>query len=90
MRVVDVGLRQHRVQHRFHRRRGGAGTQRVGVELVDHLRVAQSRQTRQATHVGQLDRREAGGLDRLEIPAAAFDVQHVTRFAEEVLLAQLD
>src|SRR4029077_17381698 len=35
-------------------------------------------------------RREAGGLDGLEGPAAALHVEHVLFLAEEVLLAQLD
>jgi GNAT superfamily N-acetyltransferase len=75
---------------RLDRGRGRAGAQRVRGELVDHLRVGERRQRRQASHVVEVDRREAGRLDRLQVPAAALHVEDVVFLAEQVLLAQLD
>ena len=90
MRVIDVRMRQDGVKDGFDGGRGRAGAQHVGVELVHHLRIWQAAQPRQPAHMPEGDRREAGRLDRLEVPAATLDVEHVLVLAEEVPLAQLD
>src|ERR1041384_2743346 len=68
----------------------GEGAQHVRVELVHHLRIGELREPGELAHVAERDRREARGLDRLEVPAAALHVEHVLFLAEQVLLAQLD
>ena len=90
MRVIDVGVRQDRVQDGLDRRRGRPGAQHVRVELVHHLRVGQAGERREPAHVAERHGGEAGSLDGLEIPAAAFHVEDVLVLAEEILLAQLD
>ena len=90
MRVIDVRVRQDGVEDGFNRRRGRAGAQHVRVELVHHLRIGQAGEPRQPAHMPERDRRKAGRLDRLEVPAAALHVEHVLVLAKEIALAQLD
>src|SRR6266550_1468961 len=63
MRVIDVRMRQDGVKDGFDGRRGRAGAQHVGIELVHHLRIWQAAQPCQPAHVPERERREAGRLD---------------------------
>src|SRR6185369_8591529 len=53
-------------------------------------RVGEPLQPGELADVTERDRGEAGGLDGLEVPAAALHVEHVHFLAEEVLLSKLD
>jgi hypothetical protein len=59
-------------------------------ELVHHVGVGELLQGREPRDGVEAHRREAGGFDRLQVPAAALDVEDRLRAAEAVALADLD
>ena len=82
--VIDKLVRQHRVQNRFDRWRRRAGTCHLRGELVHHLRIRQRIQLRELQQVRHPNRDKSLRLDRLQIPAAAFDVKDLFFFAEDI------
>jgi hypothetical protein len=87
--VVHELERDRAVQDRLDRRRRRRGPDHVRDELVHHVRVGQPLEPRELADVVEPHRGEAGGFDRLEIPAAALDVQDRLALAEAVALADL-
>jgi hypothetical protein len=90
MGVVDVLERQRGVQQRFDRGRRGIGARALAQQGVDHLGIAQALERGQSPQGRQAERGEAGGRDRLEVPAAPLDVQDLLLLAEQVPRARLD
>ncbi len=90
MGVIHELVGQAGVQDGLDRRRRRRGLEHVGGKLVDHLRVRQRIELRQAQQIVELHRRESGRLYGFQVPAAAFDVQDVFVLAEQVFLRQLD
>ena len=74
MGVVHIAVGQRRVQDGLYRGAGGAGIDELGLELIDHLAVAEPVQSGQLEQMGHAHRGEAGGLDVRQIPSAALDV----------------
>ena len=58
--------------------------------LLEHLRIAQCFKPRELEEMAHPHRREAGRLDRLEIPAASLDVEDLLFLADQIALAYLD
>ena len=90
MRVIDVFVRQQRVQNRFDgwcRRRGA---RQVRDKLIHHLRIAQGLELRKPQQMGHAYRRKACFFDEFEVPAAAFDIENFLVIADEIALADFD
>ena len=90
VRMVDEFVRQKRVQERFDRRIGRRRVQQVRALVVDHRLVGQGGEGPQFPQVIQLDARQAGRLQRVQVPAAALDVQNLDLLAQPVLSARFD
>ncbi len=90
VRVVDEPERQAAMQDRLDRRSRRGRARHVRDELVHHVGVGQVLEGRKLQDVLEPHRGEPGGLDELEVPAAALDVKNRLLVAEAVALADLD
>jgi hypothetical protein len=81
--VIDEPMREERVQQRLDRRIGRARVEEMGPQLVHHLLVRQLGQRAQPAQVAEVDRRQAGRLDRVEVPAAALHEQRLDVVADQ-------
>ena len=90
MRVIDVFVRQQRVQYSLYRRCGRCRARHVGDEFVHYLRIAQRLELRELEQMCHAHRREARFLDEFEVLAAALDVEDVLVVADEVALPDFD
>ena len=68
--------------------RAGAG--HLSGEFVHHLRIRQGVCFRELEQMRHPHRREAIRFDRLQVPAAAFDVKDLFLFAEDIAFHDLD
>jgi len=82
MGVIHVLGGDDGMEDGLHRGGGGAGAQGVGLQFVDHLRVGETLQLGQPAQVVQIHRGETLGLDELQVPAAALDVEDVPLLSE--------
>ena len=78
------------MQNRFHRWSRRAGASHLGGELVHHLRIRQRLDLCELQQMLHPDRGESLRLDRLQVPAAAFDVENLLFLAEEIAFPDLD
>jgi hypothetical protein len=69
---------------------GARGIEQVGALHVDHVLVGQGVEIAHLQQRLEPDPGQAGRFERVEIPAAALDVQHFLHDAEEVLALGLD
>ena len=83
VRVVDEAMRQEGVEQRLDRGIRRARVEEVRAELVHHFLVRQLAERAQLAQVRQVHRREAGRLDRVEVPAAALDEQRLHPLADQ-------
>ena len=88
--VVDVPVRQDRVQDGLDRRRGRIRPQHVRAQLVHHLRIGEGLELRQLEQPRHPHRREPLLLDRLQVPAAALHIEDGLLFAKDVFLFDLN
>ncbi len=88
--VVDELFGDEGVQKRLHRRIGRGRIQEILPLSVDHVLIGKLLQRAQTQKRSDAHSRMAGRFDGGQIPAAAFDPQHLHRLAEQVLLGGLD
>ena len=88
--VIDVLVRQERMQQRLHRRVGRRRVEQAPTLQIDHLPVGKRVETPQLEQRGDPQRRKTAGLDVSHVPAAALDAQHVDAPAEGIPHGRLD
>ena len=90
MRVVDIFVRQKGVQQRLDRRVRRTWIEQIGALDAHHILVRQRVAFAQFSQRCESDRRQAGRLDIAQVPAAAFDAQHLGGIPEQIGQDRLD
>jgi len=90
MRVIDVFVRQERVQQCLNRGVGRAGIDQVRPLDAHHFLVREDCSLPQFAQRREANGRESSGLDRRHIPAAPLHAQHLDLLLEEILDDGLD
>jgi hypothetical protein len=83
VRVIDEPVRKKRVQQRLDRRIRRTRLEETRAQLIHHLLVGERGQGAQPPEVREIDRRQAGRLDRIKVPPASLDEERLDAVADE-------